>query len=93
MPIPKPKPNESRQRYINRCMGDDTMSDEYTDSSQRLAVCTTEYNSNKEDSTENDKKHIREVRETDDSYIIEFGKSKPDSEEEEEMDKKQTNNK
>ena len=62
------------------------MSDEYTDSSQRLAVCTTEYDSNKEDSTENDKKHIREVRETDDSYIIEFGKSKPDSEEEEEME-------
>ena len=79
MPIPKPKQNESRQRYINRCMGDDTMTSEYTDSDQRLAVCTTEYDSNKEDSTQNDEKHIREVRETEDSYIIEFGKSEEES--------------
>lgn len=57
------------------------MASEYTDSDQRLAVCTNEYDSNKEDSTQNDEKHIRAVEETDDSYIIEFGKSKPDSEE------------
>lgn len=81
MPIPKPKTNESRQDFITRCMGDDTMASEYTDSDQRLAVCTSEYDSNKEDSTQNDEKHIRAVEETDDSYIIEFGKSKPDSEE------------
>ena len=81
MPIPKPNTNESRQDFITRCMGDDTMASEYTDSDQRLAVCTSEYDSNKEDSTQNDEKHIRAVEETDDSYIIEFGKSKPDSEE------------
>lgn len=57
------------------------MTSEYTDTDQRLAVCTNEYDSNKEDSIENDEKHIRAVEETDDSYIIEFGKSKPDSEE------------
>ena len=62
-------------------MGDDTMTSEYTDTDQRLAVCTNEYDSNKEDSIENDEKHIRAVEETDDSYIIEFGKSKPDTEE------------
>ena len=56
------------------------MASEYTDSDQRLAVCTNEYDSNKEDSTQNDEKHIRAVEETDDSYIIEFAK-KPDSEE------------
>lgn len=86
MPIPKPTANESRRDFINRCMGDDTMASEYTDSNQRLAVCTTEYDSNKEDSTQNDEKHIREVRETEDSYIIEFGKSEPDMEEQEEME-------
>lgn len=80
MPIPKPNTNESRQDFITRCMGDDTMASEYTDSDQRLAVCTSEYDSNKEDSTQNDEKHIRAVEETDDSYIIEFAK-KPDSEE------------
>ena len=62
-------------------MGDDTMASEYTDSVQTLDVCTSEYDSNKEDSIQNDEKHIRAVEETDDSYIIEFGKSKPDSEE------------
>ena len=62
-------------------MGDDTMASEYTDSIQALDVCTSEYDSNKEDSIQNDEKHIRAVEETDDSYIIEFGKSKPDSEE------------
>jgi len=81
MPTPKPNSNESRQNFITRCMGDDTMASEYTDSEQRLAVCTSEYDSNKEDSIQNDEKHIRAVEETDDSYIIEFGKSKPDSEE------------
>ena len=55
------------------------MTSEYTDSDQRLAVCTTEYDSNKEDSIQNDEKHIREVRETEDSYIIEFGKSEEES--------------
>ena len=89
MPIPKPNSNESRQNFITRCMGDDTMASEYTDSEQRLAVCTSEYDSNKEDSIQNDEKHIRAVEETDDSYIIEFGKSKPDSEEtEDDMDSK-----
>lgn len=73
MPIPKPKLGESRQQFLDRCMGDDTMTTEY-DSEQRLAVCTTQYNS-KEDSSENDEKHVRNVTETDDSYIIEFGKS------------------
>jgi uncharacterized protein len=90
MPIPKPKIVESRQNFITRCMGDDTMASEYTDSEQRLAVCTSQYNSSKEDSIENDEKHIRAVEETDDSYIIEFGKSKPDTEETvDEMDSKE----
>jgi uncharacterized protein len=80
MPIPKPKSNENRQQFLTRCMGDDTMTNEYTDSNQRLAVCTSEYDSNKEDSTQNEK-HIRAVEETDDAYIIEFGKSKPNTEE------------
>lgn len=57
------------------------MTSEYTDSVQTLDVCTSEYDSNKEDSIQNDEKHIRAVEETDDSFIIEFGKSKPDTEE------------
>lgn len=73
MPIPKPNIGESRDKFINRCMGDDTMTTEYTDSEQRLAVCANAYNS-KEDSNENDEKHVRKVTETDDSYIVEYAK-------------------
>ena len=53
MPIPKPSRSESRQDFLKRCMGDDTMTSEYTDTDQRLAVCTNEYDSYKENSTEN----------------------------------------
>lgn len=75
-------------------MGDDTMASEYTDSEQELAVCSNDYDSNKEDSIQNDEKHIRAIEETDDSYIIEFGKSKMDSEEEvEETASKEENEK
>lgn len=44
MPIPKPKTGESRSDFMSRCMGDKTMTDEY-DNNQRLAVCSSSYNS------------------------------------------------
>jgi len=56
MPIPKPNSNETRQNFLKRCMGDETMTSEYTDTDQRLAVCTNEYDSEKEDSIENEEK-------------------------------------
>jgi hypothetical protein len=39
MPIPKPNPDEDRQKFISRCMSDETMKKEYTDNKQRIAVC------------------------------------------------------
>lgn len=59
MPIPKPYNNESRQEFTERCMGDSTMVDEYRDSDQRLAVCNTSYENNKEDSLDS-KRELRE---------------------------------
>ncbi len=59
MPIPKPNSNESRQEFMKRCMGDSTMVDEYNDSNQRLAVCNSSYNSDKEDSLDS-KEELRE---------------------------------
>jgi HK97 family phage prohead protease len=59
MPIPKPNSDESRLQFLNRCMGDDTMASEYRDSDQRLAVCTSEYDSKQEDSIDNVKEEIR----------------------------------
>lgn len=71
MPIPKPRSNESNNQFIERCMGDDTMLDEYAGADQRLAVCLSQLDKAVEADEE---KHVRAVRETDDAYIIEFGK-------------------
>lgn len=39
MPIPKRKQDESKQKFITRCMSNPTMNKEYPDSSQRYAIC------------------------------------------------------
>lgn len=39
MPIPKPNKDEDRQKFVSRCIGDNTMKKEYPDSKQRVAVC------------------------------------------------------
>jgi len=38
MPIPKPKPGETQDEFISRCMGNPTMVDEY-EQGQRAAIC------------------------------------------------------
>lgn len=43
MPIPVPKADETKKKYLERCMGDPTMVKEYKDSSQRYAVCNYKY--------------------------------------------------
>ena len=42
MPVPKPKKDESKDEFIDRCMGDDTMVDEY-DNDQRYAICMSKW--------------------------------------------------
>jgi hypothetical protein len=39
MPIPKPRKSEKKDSFIDRCMGNDTMTDEYPENDQRYAVC------------------------------------------------------
>jgi hypothetical protein len=46
MPIPKPRKDESKKDFVQRCMIDDTMTFEYEDIDQRLAVCSTTYEEN-----------------------------------------------
>ena len=43
MPLPTPKKNENKQSFIDRCMGDDVMTTEYEDQSQRRAVCESQW--------------------------------------------------
>lgn len=39
MPFPKPQAGESKDNFMSRCMGDETMLQEYEDEDQRYAVC------------------------------------------------------
>lgn len=39
MPIPKPKQNEDSQKFVARCMGNKTMTEDYPDQKQRVAIC------------------------------------------------------
>ena len=48
MPIPTPGQDETKDEFIERCMGDETMKEEYPDSDQRLAVCMTQWDERQE---------------------------------------------
>jgi hypothetical protein len=39
MPFPKISPNETQEEFVQRCMADDTMIQEYPNEQQRLAIC------------------------------------------------------
>jgi hypothetical protein len=39
MPIPQPNKNEDSQKFVARCMSNETMKKDYGDMKQRLAVC------------------------------------------------------
>lgn len=41
--MPTPAGGEEEEDFLDRCMADDTMNAEYPDSSQRFAVCKTQY--------------------------------------------------
>lgn len=43
MPIPNPQQDETRKEYVERCMGETTMVDEYPDNKQRFAVCNVQW--------------------------------------------------
>ena len=42
MPIPTPRPDESAEEFIERCMSDETMVAEYPDEKQRYAICNAQ---------------------------------------------------
>lgn len=43
MPIPSPKKGEEQDKFISRCMANDVMCREYSDASQRAAVCHSQW--------------------------------------------------
>lgn len=48
MPLPKPKKNESKDDFLERCMGDSTMNKEYPDDDKRYAICNTQWEEKKD---------------------------------------------
>ncbi len=55
MPLPKPKDKETREDFIARCMSDTISTSEYSNTDQRLAVCSSLYkNKKKEEYSMND---------------------------------------
>lgn len=49
MPMPTPRTSEDHEEFIDRCMGDDVMVEEYDDPAQRRAVCESQWQREKED--------------------------------------------
>lgn len=43
MPLAKPKSDEDKQTFLNRCMGDSLMKDEFSDEDQRYKVCLKQW--------------------------------------------------
>lgn len=39
MPIPKPEKNENKQKFVARCMSNETMKKDYPENNQRIAIC------------------------------------------------------
>lgn len=44
MPLPTRKPEEKREEFIQRCLGDEVMKSEYPNIKQRLAICQQQVN-------------------------------------------------
>ena len=77
MPMPKPKKKEKEGDFIERCMGDEVMKEEYKDNKQRLAICYDIWRKSKEGKAMNKEREVRtftlddiEVRSEDDKPKI-----------------------
>lgn len=52
MPIPKPSQDEDEETFISRCMGDDTMLDDWPDDAQRSAICQRQWEERDEEASD-----------------------------------------
>lgn len=52
MPLPKPKPNEAKEKWDERCMSSEAMLKEYPDEKQRYAICTSLWEKKSEEKDE-----------------------------------------
>ena len=43
MPLPKPRKGQTKEKWLESCMGNSTMVSDYPDSAQRYAVCNSQW--------------------------------------------------
>ncbi len=43
MPLPSKQKNESKEQFMDRCLGDEVSKKEFTDIKQRIAVCLSQW--------------------------------------------------
>lgn len=58
MPLPKPSAGQTKDEFIEQCMADDVMNDEYPDAKQRFAICNSQWNKKKENNNMGKKQDI-----------------------------------
>ncbi len=52
MPVPKKRKDESKSDFIDRCMGDQVMNDEFSNTKQRYAICMSQLKRKKSNASE-----------------------------------------
>jgi len=62
MPLPKPNQYENDKDFIDRCMSDDIMVEDFEDEKQRLAVCNTQLEENRKNIWDKKYNNIMEKR-------------------------------
>ncbi len=58
MPLPKPKKGEKKDKWMERCMGNDVMNKEYPDNKQRFAICSSIWKKEKKETDMKIKKRV-----------------------------------
>ena len=48
MPLPTPNKNEEKQEFLERCMSNNKMKEEFPNNSNRYAVCNTKWEEKEE---------------------------------------------
>ena len=59
MPIPEPRDSESEDEFIDRCMSNDMMNEEYPESDQRYAICISQWRDREKQEANMEKKSIQ----------------------------------
>tara|TARA_R110000824_G_scaffold151255_1_gene322222 strand:+ start:229 stop:405 length:177 start_codon:yes stop_codon:yes gene_type:complete len=55
MPIPTPTKDETKSKFITRCIDDNVMSTEYSNITQRIAICQSQWDNKDKKPTKKEK--------------------------------------